>query len=390
MKLRTFSGVNMKDAVRQVRATLGESALILSERVTGSGVEVIAAIDMADDDDMATGPLSAGMFSGVPGGTPAAADADGGVAPQHPMSGDSETVSPDTLRDRLLWHRIPDVLVDDLVTAPLATALSKLVRFGCFSFAPGKSPLALVGPPGSGKTLSVAKLATRLVLAGNTPLVITTDRERGGGIDQLAVHTRRLGIPLLAAHDTATLKRALNQRRNGQPVLIDTAGTDPYAGDTHAVLTELTSSTRAQLCLTLPAGYDTEESADIAEIFCKARTRMMIATRLDQARRVGNVVTAAACGLVLTEAGISDATAGGLTRLTPRLLASRLAAQGDPPVTMSPATEQDNPASAPRRVSDTAQAASSARSQVAHSGISHHSAASLAQQTVRPSALVAM
>ncbi|MBV1835607.1 hypothetical protein [Acetobacter estunensis] len=300
MKLRTFTGPSIQDAVRQVRAALGEAALILSERVTPTGVELIAAADPSNaqqtvppqkaSSSIVERPLTEGMFD----------------------------------RETLVWHRIPDVLIDELLADPCSVALSRLVRFGSFSFAPGKSPLALVGPAGSGKTLSVARLASRLVLSGITPLVITTDREKGGGIEQLAVHTRRLGIPLIAAHDTRTLKRALSQRQNGQPVLIDTAAVDPYDPETHAVLLELVAATRAQLCLTLPAAHDTEETADIAEVFCKANTHMMIATRLDQARRIGNILTAAACGLVLTEAGISDAVAGGLVRLTPQRLAQRL------------------------------------------------------------------
>ncbi|NHO33841.1 flagellar biosynthesis protein FlhF [Acetobacter fallax] len=389
MKLRTFSGVNMKDAVRQVRATLGESALILSERVTGSGVEVIAATDVLGPDLAEASPVCSETLPNAPDEKLVFTGIDQDVSRFSPLTDEVDPATSDTLRDALLWHRIPDVLVDDLTTSPLSVAISKLVRFGSFSFSLGKSPLALVGPPGSGKTLSVAKLATRLVLSDNTPLVITTDRERGGGIDQLAVHTRRLGIPLLAAHDTDTLKRALHQRRNGQPVLIDTASADPYAADTLAILTELTSATRAQLCLTLPAGYDTEESADIAEIFSKARTRMMIATRLDQARRVGNVITAAACGLVLTEAGISNATAGGLVRLTPRMLASRLAYQGDPPA-IDPAVAEQDEASATQQKPDKKMPGLNSALRSSDTGTASHSIPSLARQAVRPSALAAM
>ncbi|MBO1362107.1 hypothetical protein J2D73_20230, partial [Acetobacter sacchari] len=118
--------------------------------------------------------------------------------------------------------------------------------------------------------------------------------------------------------------------KNGQPVLIDTEAIDVYSADAHAILVEIRAVAGAQLCLALPAGMDSEESADIAEIFQKARTRMMIATKLDQTRRVGNIVAAAACGLALTEAGISSNIVGGLKRLTPEYLSSRLLHQGDP------------------------------------------------------------
>lgn len=339
MRMRTFTGLNMKDAVRQVRLALGESALILSERITKTGVEVVAAADHG------IGADNACHDDTVPTHAEAAPSHSSRSAADDMISSDSSATSPDpeSLRDLLLWHRLPEVLADELLTAPLAAALSRLVTTEAFSFSAGQKPLALVGPAGSGKTLSVAKLATRLMLAGNTPLVITTDRDKDGGIEQLAAHTRRLGIPLIAAHNDDTLKRALQERQQGQPVLIDTPAINPYTFDTHAILTELVTLTQATLCLTLPAGHDTEETADIAEIFSKAQTRLMIATKFDQARRIGNIVTAAACGLSLTEAGVSDAAAGGLARLTPRLLAARLLSRSDPPVMKEESGENIKP-----------------------------------------------
>lgn len=47
MSVRRFVGANSRDAMRQVRAALGEDALILSNRTTAEGVEILA---MADDE----------------------------------------------------------------------------------------------------------------------------------------------------------------------------------------------------------------------------------------------------------------------------------------------------------------------------------------------------
>lgn len=46
MSVRRFVGINSREAMRQVRAALGEDALILSNRSTAEGVEILA---MADD-----------------------------------------------------------------------------------------------------------------------------------------------------------------------------------------------------------------------------------------------------------------------------------------------------------------------------------------------------
>ncbi|THG73696.1 flagellar biosynthesis protein FlhF, partial [Pseudomonas sp. A-1] len=47
MSVRRFVGANSREAMRQVRAALGEDALILSNRTTAEGVEILA---MADDE----------------------------------------------------------------------------------------------------------------------------------------------------------------------------------------------------------------------------------------------------------------------------------------------------------------------------------------------------
>ena len=74
------------------------------------------------------------------------------------------------------------------------------------------------------------RLATRLVMSGTVPMVVTTDGQRAGATEQLAAFTRLLGIPLLVASHPVSLARALAQRTDGAPVLIDTAGADPLSG----------------------------------------------------------------------------------------------------------------------------------------------------------------
>ena len=79
----------------------------------------------------------------------------------------------------------------------------------------------------------------------------------------------------------------------------------------------------------LPAGVDAAEAADIAGAFAEGGASLLVATRLDVARRLGGVVAAAkSAGLALAEAGIGPGAADGLTPLTPAFLAARLARGG--------------------------------------------------------------
>ena len=65
--------------------------------------------------------------------------------------------------------------------------------------------------------------------------------------------------------------------------------------------------------------------ADLARAFAVLGARHLLPTRLDAARRLGGVVSAAAeAGLALTEAGTGPGVADGLSPLSPEWLARRL------------------------------------------------------------------
>lgn len=49
MSVRRFVGANSRDVMRQVRETLGDDALILANRRTEGGVEILAMADEAVD-----------------------------------------------------------------------------------------------------------------------------------------------------------------------------------------------------------------------------------------------------------------------------------------------------------------------------------------------------
>jgi flagellar biosynthesis protein FlhF len=188
----------------------------------------------------------------------------------------------------------------------------------------GAAPLLIAGPPGAGKTLTVARLASRLVMRGAAPLVITVDGQRAGATEQLAAFTRLLGVDLIVAGTPKLLKRALTRRVADAPVLIDAPGVDAHDDGQQRVLQELATSAAATIALVLPAGLDPAEAEEIAAAYRQNMTTLLIANRLDGARRLGGVLSAASIGLSLTEAGIGAGVADGLVPLTPEFLAARL------------------------------------------------------------------
>src|SRR5262249_10646578 len=91
-----------------------------------------------------------------------------------------------------------------------------------------EKPLMLVGPPGAGKTLCVAKFATKATLSKRPVTVISTDLERAGGMEQLAAFTRLLKLNLVEIEDSHALRDAIAMQK-GSHVFIDTPGRNPFS-----------------------------------------------------------------------------------------------------------------------------------------------------------------
>jgi len=85
---------------------------------------------------------------------------------------------------------------------------------------------ALMGPTGAGKTTTTAKLAARFVVrhGADKLALLTTDSYRIGGHEQLRIFGKILGVTVHAVRDAADLRLALSELRNKHTVLIDTVG----------------------------------------------------------------------------------------------------------------------------------------------------------------------
>jgi len=273
MRLKLYRAPVMSQAMARVRAELGEDALILSTRRVGDGIEVTAALE-----------------------------------PDEPPPPDPGTLS------SYDHHNVPAELRNGDPLGGLTFCQLPL----------GPQPLLFVGPPGAGKTLTVARLATRLVLAGSLPMVVTADGKRAGATEQLSAFTRLLGLSLIVACHPVTLGRALARRLPDTAVLIDTPGGDAFDPDQLQELREIAAVATPTIVLVLPAGLDPDESADIAHAYVTLGATLLIPTRLDMTRRLGGVLAAANAGLALAEAGVGPGAADGLQPITREWLAARL------------------------------------------------------------------
>lgn len=317
MRLKSFHAPSMQEAMRLVREVLGDDAIIVATREEeGVGVRVTAAIE--EDEGM--------LATHAP------------VAAPNPLRFlEPEGPEPiDVVSDALLRHGVPAELNQRLVDSledfdtrdpmmAMAAALDAVFSFQPLPDGKAPRPFMLVGPPGGGKTLTVAKLCARCALQKRPVGVISTDTIRAGGIEQLQAFTRVLKLRLITVEDPTALSDAVEVSRGMEQVLVDSAGRNPYNAQDMKDLREFITATDVEPVLVMPAGLDPVEAVEIAKAFRAVGAKRLLATRMDMARRYGSLLAAAhEAGLAFADVSATTKVADGLTALTPTILAKMM------------------------------------------------------------------
>lgn len=288
-----------------VRASLGPEAVIVSAQDDGNGnTRLTAALDDRD--------------TGAPD-IPAVDTVIGNALDFHAPT--------PAMRARLIEGALASALENP--SEALAAGINRALRFAPLG-APDRAIL-LVGAPGSGKTVTAAKLATRAVLAGKRVRLITTDLARAGGVAQLEAFAKVLDVPFATAADPAALGAQVASADAKERLIIDTASVNPFnAGDRHEIAA-LIGASIAEPVLVFAAGADASEGVERAQIFADLGCTRAIVTQLDATRRLGSMLTVAEdAKLAFAEIGIAPDIADGLLPCSAALLARLLLPKGSP------------------------------------------------------------
>ncbi len=345
MRVKSYKAQNMAEAMNQVRAELGEDAIILSTQNEDDGTATVtAAIEQAEpvppvqekknwaadwDADWKSAPAERkAVKAKAPEGQTI-------VKPQ--KSKPKQIMLPKKLEPvikSLAYHGVPTQLgerlcrgalktnTDDSVLA-LAAAIDQHFHFSAVE-TKNNRPTMLIGPAGVGKTMTVAKMAAAAKLSKSSVAVITTDFTRAGAIDQLKAFTDILEIELHTAKDASELKSKVTKlsKNSNDRILIDTGGINPYDMSDLEEMTAQIVAVNADPAVDLAAGTDSAEMSDTAKVFAAVGATKIMVTRLDTTRRYGGLLTAASnANLGFSYASVSPAVATGLHTLTPVNLA---------------------------------------------------------------------
>lgn len=323
MRLKSFTAKSMTEAMKMVRDTLGEDAIIVATREENGGktVRVTAAIEKDLDASEREEERIAAL--------------DAEQEWLYADDEDQETVL-EEITETMLRHAVSEEVLDQVVACAnimglseprltMINALEELYKFAPLPTVRAKKPFMMVGPPGAGKTLSVAKMAARGKMSGLNVSVITTDTVRAGGREQLKAFTDLMNVELLTANSPKELKEALMSCRKADQIIIDTASTNPFDKSQVKDLAKIIGAIDVHSIFVMPAGIQADEAGEMARIFATIGTRYLLPTRVDVARRLGALLTAAHQGdLIFADVSSTAKVADGLSALSAKKLTQLL------------------------------------------------------------------
>jgi len=320
MYLKKFRQPTVREALAAARAELGPDALVLSTEL-----------------------VSAGGWRGWLGArqVQVTAGAERQVAVSRPaVSERRRTDTTDAARDgvvaRLVACGLSDSLADavagSIAPAECRGASLSTLRRGVASLLGDLTSNdekyarveVFVGPPGVGKTTTIAKIAAQeRARRGQTMTMVAADAFRAGAVEQLRVYADVIGAPFRIARTADELDKALDGGR--QTLLVDTAGRSASDPSVREVLRLLGRRKGIRTHLVMAADTSPASARRILDTYQDARPERLVITKLDEAETLSPLVA------LLRERAlpISYFTAGqrvpeDLDRATPALLAGAI------------------------------------------------------------------
>jgi len=165
----------------------------------------------------------------------------------------------------------------------------------------GPLVVAMVGPTGSGKTTTIAKLAAYYSMNKNNVVsIITADTYRIAAIEQIRTFAEIVGIGVQVVFSPEEVADALAACENDDIVFVDTAGRSQRNTEHMRELeTFLEALKPDETHLTMSATTKDSDLKDIIKRYKDLKINRLLITKLDETTKLGNVFN------VVSKAGIA-------------------------------------------------------------------------------------
>lgn len=329
MKLKIFSAPSMEEALKLVRGSLGDDAVIIDSTEQEIDGEYVAKVTAAIETPTPrvnphihpapkpiSGPINKSLRE---------------LEQEYLASEGLDLVSSlshhglaDSIKLKLL--DLGQSLECETPELTLASALDSMYHFEPITDTPPKKPIMLIGPPGAGKTITAAKLASQFILAGLATHMVSTDVFRTGGIAQLEGYASVLKTNLTEAEKPEDLVVAIKSAtKKNDAIVIDSMGYNPYSAKEMSELHRFLAAADVEAILVIPAGIDPYEAREIGETYAQLGIKRLITTKIDVARRYASMLTIAEHGkMAFAGVGITPYLGDGIEPLDALKLAKLL------------------------------------------------------------------
>ncbi|MEW5800601.1 MAG: flagellar biosynthesis protein FlhF [bacterium] len=155
----------------------------------------------------------------------------------------------------------------------------------------GPKYVALVGPTGTGKTTTIAKLSAENLLKRKKKVgLITIDTYRVGALEQLNTYAGIMNIPMTMASTFEQMRKAVLQYQDQDVVLIDTAGFSHHDQEHLQLLNAfLAQISNPEIHLVLSINTDERELINISQSFNLLHYERLLFTKLDESSYPGTI-----------------------------------------------------------------------------------------------------
>lgn len=211
-------------------------------------------------------------------------------------------------------------------------ALEKSVATELATFAAGEEAYApvelFVGPPGAGKTTTIAKIAAQeRARRGQKLNLLAADGFRVGAVEQLRIYADIIGSSFAVARTPAEIERSILTTRG--TVLVDTAGRsvrDPRAQEVVSMLSGLPG---VRTHLVMPAAATVRDLRSVLDAYGEKGPNRVVLTRVDEADSVSPLMHILhERGLKVSYLGTGQRVPEDLERATPARLAAHVLGHG--------------------------------------------------------------